>query len=102
MYIPCFYSLFYINLETQKSAIIQNEERLISIEKRNKAEQIICNFLIENKGKAFTSNSLNNRCLELQQLGININEINSFLRYLHKIRKIGMEEKETELFFYAY
>jgi len=69
-------------------------------EKRRKAEQIICNFLMKNKGKAFTINSLNKRCLELQQLGLKIDEIEGISKDLNFLGKIGLEVKKNEIFYY--
>jgi len=88
--------------ESQKSAEIKNGERFMKLEKRRKAEQIICNFLMENKGKAFTKYSLNNRCLELQQLDLEIDEIESISKYLSSLGKIGLEVKESGVFYYIH
>ena len=69
-------------------------------EKRRKAEQIICNFLMKNKGKAFTTDSLHKRCLELQQLGLEIDDIEVISKQLNFLGKIGQEVKENEIFYY--
>ena len=69
-------------------------------EKRRKAEQIIYNFLTNNKGKAFTTHSLNKKCLELQQLGLEIEDIEVISKQLNFLGKIGQEVKENEIFYY--
>jgi len=86
--------------KTQKSTEIVNEVRFIYLEKRRKAEQIIYNFLMENKGKAFTLNSINSRCLELRELDLEIDDIVRVSRSLYSLGKIGMEIKENEAFYY--
>lgn len=78
----------------------EKKERFMKLEKRRKTEQIICNFLMKNKGKAFTKYSLNKRCLELQQLGLEIDEIEDISKHLNFLGKIGLDEKEYEIFYY--
>ncbi len=78
----------------------ENKERLMKLEKRRKTEQIICNFLMKNKGEAFTTHSLNKKCLELQQLGLEIDEIEDNLKHLNILGKIELEVKENEIFYY--
>jgi ribosomal protein L9 len=78
----------------------EKKERFMKLEKRRKTEQIICNFLMKNKGKAFTKYSLNKRCLELQQLGLEIDEIEDISNHLNSLGKIGLNVKEYEIFYY--
>ena len=83
-----------------KSAKIENQESLIEMKKRRKAEQKIRNFLMENKGKAFTTNSISSRCFELQQLNLEIDEIERILKSFNSLGKIDMEFKDNETFYY--
>ena len=88
--------------ELEKFALRDNilYERFMKLEKRRKVEQIICNFLMKNRGKAFTTNSLIKRCLELQQAGLGIDEIEGISKHLNFLGKIELEVKENETFFF--
>ena len=55
---------------------------------------------MENKGKAFIINSLNRRCLELQELDLEIDDIVRVSGSLYSLGKISMEVKENEAFYY--
>jgi len=55
---------------------------------------------MENKGKAFTTNSISSRCFELQQLDLKIDEIVRILKSLNTLGKIGMEFKDNEAFYH--
>jgi len=98
-----FIRLFEIYSELGKRQRIpksaENKE-IMKPEKRRKAEQIISNFLMKNKGKAFTTHSLNKKCLELQQLGLEIDEIEGISKDLNFLGKIGLEVKKNEIFYY--
>ncbi len=98
-----FIRLFEIYSELGKRQRIpksaENKE-IMKPEKRREAEQIIRNFLMKNKGKAFTTHSLNKKCLELQQLGLEIDEIEGISKDLNFLGKIGLEVKKNEIFYY--
>ena len=78
----------------------ENKERLMILERRRKTEPIICDFLIKSKGRAFTSNSLSKKCLELQQLSLDLDEIEDTLEHLNFIGKIGRDVVRSEKFYY--
>ena len=60
---------------------------------------IICDFLEENKGKAFTPNSIKNRCEELKN--VDFQEIKEILNNLICMGKIAAQQKEVEIFYHA-
>ena len=64
-------------------------------------EDIIYNYLKENKGKAFTSKSIFNRCEEIKEIDVTISNIKRILANLTVAGKINSSEKEGELFYYA-
>jgi len=94
------YGASSIKLENSESAEIEKKERLIRRDKERNAGQIIYNFLLNNKGKAFTMNSLCSKCFELQQLDIENDDIIRILRVLYSSGRIGMEVKENEVFYH--
>lgn len=64
-------------------------------------EDIIFDYLKENKGKAFTSKSLHQRCEEIKELDMTVDDIKNISDNLTAIGKIGSHEKEGEIFYYA-
>jgi len=64
-------------------------------------EDIIVDYLKENKGKAFTSKSILQRCEEIKELDMTVNDIKHISDKLTVTGKIGSHEKEGETFYYA-
>jgi hypothetical protein len=99
MFIRLF-KIYYELGKRQRIPKFAETKEIMEPEKRRKAEQIIYNFLMKNKGKAFTTDSLHKRCLELQQLGLEIDDIEVISKQLNFLGKIGQEVKENEIFYY--
>lgn len=88
----------------RESKIEQSPKKQLTEEKaiyaRN-VEDIIYDYLKENKGKAFTSKSIINRCEEIKGFDVTISNIKRILANLTIAGKINSSEKEGELFYYA-
>jgi hypothetical protein len=72
---------------------LNNEEKLI---------MTICEFLEENQGSAFTSNSLFNRCEEIKNFSPNLKDIEKILKIAYLRGKIGKQEKENQIYYFSY
>lgn len=88
----------------RESRIEQSLKKPLTEEKaiyaRN-VEDIIYDYLKENKGKAFTSKSIFNRCEEIKEFDVVISDIKRILVNLTVEGKISSSEKEGEIFYYA-
>jgi len=81
---------------------IRKHQRVKTQEKNARnVEDIIYNYLKENKGKAFTSKSIFSRCEEIKEFDVIISNIKRILANLTVAGKINSSEKEGELFYYA-
>ena len=88
----------------RESKIEQSPKKPLTEEKAiyaRKVEDIIYDYLEENKGKAFTSKSIFNRCEEIKGFDVTISNIKRILANLTIAGKINSSEKEGELFYYA-
>lgn len=84
-----------------KIAEKEKETRLSKIELFERYKGIIKRYLTINKGKAFTANTILNRCLELEKDNVEINKVERCLRSLQKQGVINSEIKDMEYFYFV-
>jgi hypothetical protein len=63
-------------------------------------EDVIYEYLKENRGKAFTPKSLFNRCDGIKEFDMEIDDVKQALETLSNIGKIGVSEKQGEHFYH--
>jgi hypothetical protein len=86
-----------INYNEQIGSILQMEKKTYE----KSIEGVIYNYLEENMGKAFTPNSLFNRCNGIKTFNMDIDDVKKTLETLTNLGKIGVSEKEGEHFYHV-
>lgn len=64
-------------------------------------EKLICDYLEANKGKAFTAQSIHNRCIEANQLNISILETEKIIDNLYSLGKCHLDVKEDAKYYFV-
>jgi uncharacterized membrane-anchored protein YitT (DUF2179 family) len=85
-----------INYNGQIGSTLQIEKKTYE----KSIEGVICNYLEENNGKAFTAYSIKNRCEDLKH--VDLQEIEIVLHHLSIMGKIASQQKEEEIFYHAF
>ena len=66
-----------------------------------KAEKVVCDYLEENKGKAFTASSLYKRCVKANKLNLSMTETNQMLQDLYVNGKFSLNTKENITYYFV-
>ncbi|MFX0009303.1 MAG: hypothetical protein ACFE9R_03220 [Candidatus Hermodarchaeota archaeon] len=80
---------------SKKAQVTEKRDNLLY-----RIEKLICNYLETNKGKAFTAQSIHNRCIEANQLTISILETEKIINNLYSLGKCHLDVKEDAKYYY--
>ncbi|NVM19378.1 MAG: hypothetical protein HWN80_16875 [Candidatus Lokiarchaeota archaeon] len=80
----------------KKSLKLEEEDNIL-----RKAEKLLSNYLVENKGKALTAKALHKRCVEDNHLDVSLTETEKILRDLHLLGRIRLDAKENVNYYFV-
>ena len=66
-----------------------------------RAEKVLCDYLEENKGKAFTAVVLHKRCVEDNHLDLSISETEKLLHDLYLLGRFSLDAKENINYYFV-
>lgn len=96
------FALTILNIYTDRRLLRKGEEEAEHKEVRKKVGKIIVQFIEQNKGKAFSAQSLYNRCVENTSFTILVPEIDELCYMLHNLGKFDLDIKENVNYYFSY
>ena len=92
--------LSLLNKITVRNATKKTLEVATKIEEKNKVRKILMEYIYENKGNAFTAESLHKKCIENTRFDFSIADTEIILYDLHTLGKIRLDIKETVNYYF--